>query len=39
MQEQNKGGYQITISMFRPWWDSIEDFVVYGLIMLGLIVR
>ena len=25
--------------IFRPWWDNIEDFVVYGLIMLGLIVR
>ena len=24
--------------MFRPWWDAIEDFVIYGLIMLGLIV-
>ena len=20
--------------MFRPWWDAIEDFVIYGLIML-----
>ena len=26
-------------TIFRPWWDNIEDFVVYGLIMLGLIVR
>ena len=24
--------------MVRPWWDAIEDFVIYGLIMLGLIV-
>jgi len=24
--------------MFRPWWDNIRDYVVYGLIMLGLIV-
>ena len=24
--------------MFRPWWDALEDFVIYGLIMLGLIV-
>ena len=24
--------------MFRPWWDAIEDFVIYGLILLGLIV-
>ena len=20
---------------FRPWWDKIEDFLVYGLILLG----
>ena len=24
--------------MFRPWWDNLEDFVIYGLISLGLIV-
>ena len=24
--------------LLRPWWDAIEDFVIYGLIMLGLIV-
>lgn len=24
--------------LFRPWWDNLEDFVVYGLITLGLIV-
>ena len=23
---------------FRPWWDNLEDFLIYGLIMLGLIV-
>jgi hypothetical protein len=22
----------------RPWWDNFEDFLVYGLVMLGLIV-
>ena len=20
---------------FRPWWDKLEDYLVYGLIMLG----
>ena len=20
---------------FQPWWDTVEDFLVYGLIMLG----
>ena len=20
---------------FRPWWDTLEDFLVYGLILLG----
>ena len=20
---------------FQPWWDTAEDYVVYGLIMLG----
>ena len=20
---------------FRPWWDNLEDFLVYGLILLG----
>ena len=24
--------------LFRPWWDNLEDYVVYGLITLGLIV-
>ena len=24
--------------MFRPWWDNLEDFVIYGLVSLGLIV-
>ena len=23
---------------FQPWWDTVEDFLVYGLIMLGNIV-
>ena len=20
---------------FQPWWDTVEDFLVYGLILLG----
>ena len=24
---------------FRPWWDKLEDYLVYGLIMLGKIIR
>jgi len=23
---------------FTPWWDNLQDFLVYGLVMLGLIV-
>ena len=21
---------------FQPWWDTMEDYLVYGLIMLGM---
>ena len=21
---------------FKPWWDTTQDFLVYGLIMLGM---
>ena len=31
-------GHSEEEKMFRPWWDALEDFVIYGLIMLGLIV-
>ena len=27
-----------TEKLFIPWWDNLEDFVIYGLITLGLIV-
>ena len=23
---------------FRPWWDNLEDFLVYGLILLGKLI-
>jgi len=31
-------GHTDAEKMFRPWWDTLEDFVIYGLIMLGLII-
>ena len=27
-----------TEKLFRPWWDNLEDFIMYGIITLGLIV-
>ena len=23
---------------FRPWWDTLEDYIIYGLVMLGIIL-
>jgi hypothetical protein len=31
-------GHSEAEKMFRPWWDTLEDFVIYGLIMLGLVI-
>uniref|UniRef100_A0A0K2U8T8 Uncharacterized protein n=1 Tax=Lepeophtheirus salmonis TaxID=72036 RepID=A0A0K2U8T8_LEPSM len=31
-------GHSEAEKAFRPWWDNLEDFLVYGLVMLGLIV-
>lgn len=31
-------GHSAAEKAFRPWWDNFEDFLVYGLVMLGLIV-
>ena len=28
-------GHSKAEQAFRPWWDSFEDFLVYGLVMLG----
>ena len=25
------------ITFSRPWWDPLEDYLVYGLVMLGLL--
>ncbi len=38
MPFSKKTGY-VDLLLFRPWWDALEDFVIYGLILLGLIVR
>ena len=27
-----------TEKLFIPWWDNLEDFVIYGLITLGLVI-
>jgi len=31
-------GHSAAEKAFRPWWDNLEDFLVYGLVMLGLVV-
>jgi len=31
-------GHSEAEKAFRPWWDNLEDFMIYGLVMLGLIV-
>ena len=28
-------GHSEAEKAFRPWWDNLEDFLVYGLVMLG----
>ena len=28
-------GHSAAEKAFRPWWDNMEDFLVYGLVMLG----
>ena len=30
-------GHSAAEKAFRPWWDNLEDFLVYGLVMLGKI--
>ena len=29
-------GHSDAENAFRPWWDVLEDFLVYGLIMAGI---
>lgn len=31
-------GHSEAEKVFRPWWDKLEDLLVYGLVMLGLMV-
>ncbi len=31
-------GHSDAEKAFRPWWDNLEDFLVYALVMLGIIV-
>jgi len=31
-------GHSAAEKAFRPWWDSLEDFLIYGLVMLGIII-
>ena len=28
-------GHSAAEKAFRPWWDNLEDFLVYGMVMLG----
>lgn len=28
-------GHSAAEKAFRPWWDNLEDFLCYGLVMLG----
>jgi len=30
-------GHSAAEKAFRPWWDTLEDYLVYGLVMLGLL--
>ena len=31
----NVMGHSKAEQAFRPWWDNFEDFLAYGLVMLG----
>ena len=31
-------GHSDAQKAFRPWWDTLEDFLLYGLVMLGIII-
>jgi len=31
-------GHSDAEKAFRPWWDTLEDFLLYGLVMLGIII-
>ena len=31
-------GHSTAEKAFRPWWDTLEDFLIYSLVLLGIIV-
>jgi len=31
-------GHSSAEKAFRPWWDTLEDFLIYSLVLLGIIV-
>ena len=35
---KNVLGHSDAEKAFRPWWDTLEDFLLYGLVMLGIII-
>ena len=35
--KKNVLGHSDAEKAFRPWWDTFEDFLLYGLVMLGVI--
>ena len=34
----NMLGHTASEKAFRPWWDSIEDYLIYSLVLLGIIL-
>ena len=31
-------GHSEAEKAFRPWWDSLEDYLIYGLVMIGIVL-
>ena len=31
-------GHTAAEKAFRPWWDTLEDYLIYGLVMLAIIL-
>ena len=31
-------GHSEAEKAFRPWWDALEDFLIYGLVMIGVVL-
>ena len=31
-------GHSEAEKAFRPWWDSLEDYLIYGLVMIGVVL-